>query len=252
MGRSATEYTKLLQSLLPRGRVWTRDWGSVLKQVLHGQSDELSRVDGRSEDLVFERDTRNTNELLTDWERDLGLPDECSQDGATVSERRKEVNAKFTQKGRQDKQYFVDIALALGWTITITEYTPFICGVGVSGEFCGDSEVIFQWTINVNATETTIFFTSGSSESGDPLSELAGVETLICTMNRLKPAHTQLFFQFFGPGFSKGFNSGFDSIPSDIIENLTGGFGKGFSDGFPVAHGGGFSNSFSLGFSKQF
>jgi uncharacterized protein YmfQ (DUF2313 family) len=249
--RTALEYLRMFQSLLPKGKAWNRAADSVLTQFLYGSSDEFSRLDERSEDLQSERDTRTTSELLTEHETDLGLPDDCSDAAATITERRIDAHARLLALGQQDKQYFIDLAESLGYEITITEYTPFWCGLGVAGNPCGDQEVIFVWTVNTTYGAETIYFTAGSSQAGDPLVKIPTLGPLECIIEKYKPGHTTVNFNYTGPGFSQGFNIGFDSLPSEEESYLEGGFSRGFSSGYNVFYGGGFDkNAFTTGFHR--
>lgn len=250
--RTPLEYLRLLQSLLPRGRAWNREEGSTLTEVLYGKADELSRVDSRSEDLLQERDTRYASELLTDHETDLGLPDDCEQLGETIQERRNIAHTQLITLGGQDKAYFITLAAALGFTIAITEYTPFWCGLGASGSACGDQSNIFYWDVIISVDiAPEIYFICGSSQCGDPLIKTSVYDGLICRLTKLKPAHTEVRFEFDGAAFDTGFDTGFKSLPSESESYLEGGFTQGFSLGFDVRLGGGFDKGFAPGFDQS-
>ena len=241
MAFNTTNYLRLLQALLPKGRAWNRDDGSMLTEVLQAQADELARVDGRSDVLLNERDTRLTSELLIEHETDLGLPDTCSTEGETIQERRRAAHAKLIALGQQNPAYFIELALAFGWTITITEYTPFWCGVGGSGEPCGDQETIFYWKVSIAyGSGDIIYFLCDSSESGDPISYIPGTESLVCLLSKYKPAHTVFFFDYVGPEFDRAYSAAFDSLPSESEGYLEGAFWREFGSGFDVHYGGEF------------
>jgi uncharacterized protein YmfQ (DUF2313 family) len=70
-------YLSQLLGLLPPGDALPREPGSRLERLLSVPAAELARVDGRVEALLLESDPARTTEMLTDWERALGLPDEC-------------------------------------------------------------------------------------------------------------------------------------------------------------------------------
>lgn len=249
--RTPIEYLRLLQSLLPIGKAWNLDENSTLTEFLYGEAEEFSRVDGRSDDLLRERSTLYTNELLSDHENDLGLPDECSAVVETITQRRDAVHSKFIQLGQQNPQYYIDIAAAMGWTISINEFSPFICGYSVSGDMCGGSDVIFYWQVSINLSSVNvIYFTSGNSQSGDMLSFIPEIDPLICTLNKLKPAHTILIYDYVGPSFSVDFDESFDSFPSGGETYLTGPFDQSFGLGADVHLGGGF-NSGAFGISYK-
>ena len=251
--RLSTDYLQLLQSLLPKGRFWTRFLNARLTQYLHAQADELARLDNRAQDICIERSTLSTTELITDHETELGLPDECSPDEVlTLIERRLSANAKLTATGGQNPQYFIDIANKYGYEVIIVEYTPFWCGIGACGDSIGPIENIFVWKIVLFTDQTPIFFECGIGACGDSLQKVSElINTVFCFANKHKPAHTQLLIGLEGFGFSSGFSSGFSAFPSQSVDYLTGGFSQGFSLGFNVNLGGAFSNGFGIGFSKQ-
>jgi uncharacterized protein YmfQ (DUF2313 family) len=70
-------YLSQLLALLPPGDALAREPGSRLERLLSVPAAELARVDGRVEALLVESDAARTTEMLADWERALGLPDEC-------------------------------------------------------------------------------------------------------------------------------------------------------------------------------
>ncbi len=250
MAKNTSNYLQLLQSLLPKGKVWNRIIDSTLGQFLYGVAEEFARVDLRTEDLQVERDTRYANELLVDHEIDLGLPNECTVKASTLTERRQLVNGWLTSTGGQSAAYFIEIAERYGYTITITEFTPFWCGLGVAGDPCGEQDVLFHWRVNINIADgVLVYFTAGQSQAGDSLLKSSDVlESLICIFENVKPAHTVLSYLFVGPGFSRGFSSGFDSLLSDQESFLYGGFSRGFDFGFDRHNGGGFNTGFTVGF----
>jgi len=235
MARSAIDYLRLLQSLLPRGKAWTREEGSVLTEFLHGDAEEFARVDSRSADLLIERDTRYASELLIDHEIDLNLPDECSPENQTIQERRLVAHGKLITLGGQNPAYFIELAAAYGWDITITEY-------------------IFYWKITIGyGGGSVVYAMCGSSECGDWITFLPGVTSMICSLEKYKPAHTVLIFAYDGIEFDEAFNLAFDSLPSEGEAYLYGEFWRAFSSAFDVRYGGEyFADEFSGDFRKPF
>lgn len=235
MARTITNYLRMLQSLLPKGRAWNRAEGSVLTEFLTAMAAEFVRVETRVDALLKERDTRTTTELLGDFEVDLGLPDECSDLALIIQRRRRMVHSKTVMFGRQDKQYFIDLAASLGYTVTITE--------GAAGTF--------QWYVNVSYGSEWVFFRAGGSISSNPLVYVPGSDLLECILNLYKPAHTLLELLIEGAGFDYGFDSGFVSFSSSSLEYLRGSFERGFNTGFDVRFGGPFDfNGFDTGFDR--
>lgn len=81
-------YMARLISLLPQGWAWRAQRRSKERVTLQAIATELERVDNRAMELMREIDPRQTAELLTDWERELCLPDPCTPAGQTQAERR--------------------------------------------------------------------------------------------------------------------------------------------------------------------
>ncbi|MHA2017785.1 MAG: YmfQ family protein [Promethearchaeota archaeon] len=250
--KNASEYLRLLRSLFPKGAIWTTEPDSVLYEFLYGQAEEFARVDSRSDELLIERDTRSTTELLVDHEIDLALPDSCFvNEILTIAQRRNNAHAELINAGGQTPQFFIDFANDLGFTITIEEYGAFITGEGSGGISCGDNFFIWKITINIG-DGNIIYFSAGESSAGDYLSIIPSLTPLMCILTKLKPAHTQLLFGYDGPEFYFGFSSAFDSFFSGTNQNyLEGAFSKAFNSNFNVYWGGEFDETmFSLDFDK--
>lgn len=204
MGRPASSYKKLLEALLPGGKAWSRDAGAM-PDLLDGISQELSCVDGQIDSLVGERDSRTTSALLPEFEADLDITPET---GATDEERRIAVKAALLAMGGQDPQYFIDLASAMDYVITITEYRPAWCGELAVGEPCGNQEVIFVWRVNLQYDKNY----------EDP----TGADLEI-VLQRMKPAHTEMIFCLVGPAFARDHSAAFDAMPALTGIELTGG-----------------------------
>lgn len=195
MARTADQYREQLKALLPPGKAWTREPGTTFEDLLDGMAQEWARLDGRGEELIIEALPSSTTELLPDWERVAGLPDDCGgEQSETLQCRRADLIAKLTSTGGQSPAYFIAVAAALGYTITITEYRPFRAGYSQAGDQLTNGEWAFTW--QVNAPESTVSnFRAGQSQAGEPL-RTWGNERLECTIEELKPAHTHVLFAY--------------------------------------------------------
>lgn len=193
MALTADNYLQQLQNLLLRGKAWTREVGSVMSFFLAGVAQEFARVDLRADQLIDEADPRLTNELLVDWERVAGLPDPCGEQlGNTVALRNTVLTYKLTNMGGQSKQFYIDIAARLGFTVTITEFSPYTVDDEVD-DFIYGQDWIFAW--QVNAPSQTV--REATVDSGvDEFIRIWGNEILECNINRLKPAHTVALFSY--------------------------------------------------------
>lgn len=170
--RSGDDYTDAMASLLPTGPAWVRDAHSALMLLVEGLGQIWGVVDGRAADLLeIETDPRATSELLAEWERAFGLPETCGTQSAiaapvrfhvgtsrvgsdalchilpiarsrrrrvappqSIEDRRRALLNKITRQGGQSRAHFLAVAAALGYQITIREFSPFMVGVSRVGD----------------------------------------------------------------------------------------------------------------------
>ena len=192
---TAADYLEQLKTLLPPGQAFPREAGTTLHTLLDGMAAELARVDGRGEALPIEANPASTNELLSDWERVAGLPDKCS--GVleeTLQGRKNALLAKLTSTGGQSASYFIEIAAALGYTVTIETFRPFRVGRSRAGDPLTNGAWAFTWLVRAPEVSVTSFRV-GQSAVGERL-RTWGNDTLECKINQLKPAHTIALFAY--------------------------------------------------------
>lgn len=195
MARTADQYKQLLKSLLPPGDAFPRDVGTSLDDLLAALAEEWARVDSRGGTLIVEALPSSTSEMLTDWERVAGLPDKCSGTlETTIQGRRQALLAKLTSTGGQSKAYFIAVAEALGYDVTIEEFRPFRAGWSVAGDPLTNGDWVFAWRVHAPAV-TVIPFRAGQSVAGEAL-RTWGNDTLECKINQLAPAHTVPIFAY--------------------------------------------------------
>ncbi len=186
---SASDYAAQFAQLLPQGAAWNTEEGTVLAELLAALAQDLARLDAALCRLLDELDPQRTLLLLPEWEAMCGLPDQCSQPGETVAERRAAVVAKLTAQGGQTPAYFAELATMLsGAVCTVREYRPFRVGISCVGEPLSNGD--WQHAFTIEAPETPIrTFCVGQSCVGEALRSW-GNERLECTIRRLAPAHT--------------------------------------------------------------
>lgn len=192
---TSTDYLRQLQALLPQGAAWPRDDDATITRLLAALADELARVDGRAMQLLEEADPRTTAELFYDWERVAGLPDACAiafGGDQTVAQRRAALIGRLTTLGGQSAAYYVGLAAALGYAVTVTEFHAHTVNDDVEYPFYGDAWN-FAWQINAALNTVTEITVDSTVE--DPLA-VWGNSLLECVINRLKPAHTTVLFSY--------------------------------------------------------
>jgi uncharacterized protein YmfQ (DUF2313 family) len=190
-----TDYLRQLQALLPPGPAWPKDDEAMLTRILGALAAELARVDGRAWILLEEADPRTVAELFVDWERVAGLPDACAVafgGDQTFAQRRAALLGRLTTLGGQSPAYFVGLAAALGYAITITEFKEHTVTDDVACSLYGQAWN-FAW--QVNASLNTIAEITVDSTADEPLAAW-GNSLLECVINRLRPAHTTVLFSY--------------------------------------------------------
>ena len=173
----AADFSASLTTALPPGDAWT---GPIMAELMAGCGQAFATLHARAYQLSeIETVPSLTTELIGFWETDYGLPDCCTPLGSTLQQRRNTLLAKIAQIGGQSPAYYIAVAAALGFTVTITE--------GPVGSF--------EWTVNVPEAITPQFFRAGS-QAGTRLEYWSGNDELECVLRQIMPAHTVLNFAY--------------------------------------------------------
>jgi uncharacterized protein YmfQ (DUF2313 family) len=215
--RKGKDYVQAILALLPQGQAWPREPQSTLVRTLTGLAEYWGFVDGRAADLLeIETDPRFSTEMFTDWERNWGLPDPCFFGiQTTLADRRRVLMLKMTMLGGQSREFFIELMSLLGYTIQIKEYAPYMCGISRVGDttveeieaggtagtmrwYLGPPEMRFYWSIGVGDAKLTWFRTGpvGGEVGVDPHLLIGMADEVPCILERLKPAHTQIVFDY--------------------------------------------------------
>lgn len=195
MALTADDYLRQLQALLPPGPAWPQDDDAPSTRLLAGLAAELARVDGRTRLLAEEADPRTASELFADWERVAGLPDACAVafgGPQTSDQRRAALVGRLTTLGGQSRAYFIGLAAALGYAITITEFHEHTVDDDVDHPLMGE-DWNFAW--QVNAALDTVHELTVDDTVDDPLAWW-GNALLECVIERVAPAHTIVLFSY--------------------------------------------------------
>lgn len=183
------DYVRLLTNLMPKGPAWSEQ-----DPLLDGEAEELARLHNRVMDLLEEYDPRTTVELFGQWETEYSLPDPCLTVSPSFIERRAALVAKVFGLGGQSPAFYVAVAAALGFAITITEFRPFRVDFNAVGDALYGEDWCFAWQVN-GPTTTFSEFAVDLSRVGDAL-RTWGNALLECVTNRLRPAHTFVLYRY--------------------------------------------------------
>lgn len=168
--------------------------GTLLGAELLAEGQALDGGLGRAGALLDESDPRTTVDLLPDWERVAGLPDEGAFLPRTAQERRAAVVARVTGIGGQSAAYFIALAKSIGYDVTIDDYRPFRAGLSDAGDALTNEVWIHWWMVRAPLV-TTFDFKAGQSSAGEPV-RIWGVEPLERLIRKFKPAHTDVTFAY--------------------------------------------------------
>ena len=267
MVRSALDYLRMLYSLLPTGRAWTRDASSRLYQLLSAFADELARVDSRASDLLIESDVRRTTEIIEEHETDYGLPEEGQDLASTIEERRQDLFAKLALLGSQREVYFEEVASNLGYDAYIEYYPPFWADYSGVGDTIGAQDNIFSWlmrvSMNVQLGEFDLAFSLAFDRPdihADSYYQqlVKNFDYLIFWINKIKPAHHQAFFDWFGGAFNRAFGFMFNAFPTYDGDAYPMSFGSAYGSSFAILSYSGsylvgpFDSGFTLAYDAHF
>ncbi|NDV21056.1 DUF2313 domain-containing protein, partial [Pseudodesulfovibrio sp. JC047] len=139
------QYQAQLLALAPPGAALPTDADSVWSMLLLAMAEELSRVDGRADDVLDELDPRTALELLPDWERVCGLPGPCSRPSETIQERREAAHLVIMAQGGQSQVYYKEAAAAIGVPADVEEFRPFRAGHSSAGDALTNGPWTHTW-----------------------------------------------------------------------------------------------------------
>lgn len=191
---SVDDFHAALWNLMPRGRAWAKEPGSVQDQVLASLAPSHQRLCAASLGLISDAFPATAIDMIPEWQLTLGLPDPCAGPAPTLIQQRQQIVARFADDGGQSAAYFEALAATLGYQITITNNAPFRCGQSACNQQLGGQEWSFSWVVHA-PSYTVNPFLAGQSAAGDPLSS-TGNAVLECELQERSPAHTVLQFDF--------------------------------------------------------
>ena len=191
------QQTDILAQYLPSGRIYSRkfDDESNIRKILLGLGAVWLEDRRLLNELFDEYNPETTVKFIEEWERTVGIPDDCFDNVGTNEERRKNILLKLTGINSSTEEQFEAVAAILGINVNvksgfdesvIPQVIPFI--------ILGDDEVGYTIVVEVTTEpnpatipQTIAFIIQGN------ISVL-----LECLFNKLKPANTQIIFKYLG------------------------------------------------------
>lgn len=186
------DYVAALHALLPRGRAWPRDASATQTAVLTGLAKVYEDSNQAANDLLVQAFPATADEMLAEWEATLGLPSPYGPPPSTLLGRQRAVVAALIDTGGQSIAFFVALAAALGFTITITQFTAFSVRRPIGTPIAGDGWA-HTWRVNASALIASSYTVTADVVPATPG---YGNPTLDALMGTLKPAHTVVIMSY--------------------------------------------------------
>jgi len=191
---SKEQQAQTIANYLPSGRVFSAKNlpDTVLRKLLLGFANELLRVDSLI--AIFREDTvpDQTEFFIPEWERALGIPDDCFDGKGDDDSRRLSIITKLASLGIQTDPDFVALAAKFGVTVTVE-------GGSIHGLFP------FKFPIKFYASPRDARFTlvvRPSPGAGDSFTYTfpikfgsSGLSIVECLFNKVKPANVNVVFE---------------------------------------------------------
>lgn len=189
---NAENYRDILALLLPP--VSYNPKAPRLSAELLAEAVLLSRAGQAGSRLLTAITLTRAMDFLPDQERVYALRPSPND---TLQQRCQRVLAKMNETGGLSREYFIRLAKSLGYDITITEPEPFRCGRNRCGDHLWIREIIWVWIVKINSGgQIPVYrFRCGRSATGERLLSF-GYNALENIFNELKPAHTQVIFDY--------------------------------------------------------
>ncbi|HEC2616911.1 TPA: DUF2313 domain-containing protein [Raoultella ornithinolytica] len=192
---SVDDYTRALSALLPAGLAWPRDVKSTQHATLRALGGSFARSDTDSQALLSSGFPSTALMMLSEWESTLGLPDDCAiGEIGSISERQRAIVSKLISTGGLNRAYYVTVAAALGYEITINQFRPAMCGMSVCDEPINGEEWPFTWQINVPDSSVRYSY-AGTTFCGDALASW-GDKQFECSITKIAPSHINIIFAY--------------------------------------------------------
>lgn len=196
VARSATDYAQQLTALLPPGPAWEKEFQPHLHALLLALAPELARLDARALQLLNESFLDTFHETLGDFERVLGLPDECLGANGTVAERKSMVRGRLVELGGQTPAFYVQLAVRAGYpNARVQELrTPRFGRARFGHDHFGTWAAQHMWVLH-SGGRLPGGLRFGVGVWGERFGGTPG-NALVCLVRRAAPAHTLEFVNF--------------------------------------------------------
>lgn len=181
----AADYINAAKNLLPNGDAWNKNPGSNMSKFVEGLNQEKQRFDDAACDLLVDLFPATTTNFIDVWETAVGLPSKCVTADSSDDERRGQIVARLTMTGSISKDFYVNHARAMGFTIKVVEYGGIVPGVYRFGDDVG--------TMDDESQVYAVTFVSTDNPN---------IAFLECEFSDLVPAMCKAYF-YYNPNFTE-------------------------------------------------
>lgn len=167
--------------------------GSLLRKLLLGWSSELQRVEQKLKETSINHDIFDTTLLIEEWEKALGIPDDCFPGTGTIEKRRIDVLIKLGVALLTEQDY-IDLGILLGIKVKIKRlpggiFFPLPFPIEFSPE---EAHAKFIMIIQLSKELIDCIF---------PIEfpicfNITTVSEIECIFRKLSPANVRLIFEF--------------------------------------------------------
>ena len=189
------EHTNALTAYLPNGHLFGAKniHDSNFRQLLRGLAGELFTAQGYLVTLNDDYLPDQTVSFLDEWERALGIPDDCFSGNGSLDDRRIDIVTKLASLGIQTADDFEALGGIFGVTVTVTPGIEFASVFPATFPFiffgsASDARftIVVDFAVPVASKFTLTFpFVFGSG----------GIGVLECLFRKLKPANCDIILR---------------------------------------------------------
>ena len=176
-----------IAEFFPTGKAWDgkNDDNTNLGALILALGGEFNRLESLIQTTNKELDIDFTDELITEWEASVGIPDSCFLINESISVRIAQIITKLRNVRLQTVQDYKDLALLFGVAVQVFPGVP----VGFSAT---DKEKRFSITVDLPGTFSGDFF---PYPNFFPIPFVIATTGLIqCLFTKIKPANVQIIF----------------------------------------------------------
>ncbi len=190
------EHTDSLAYYLPPGQAFEARFieDTNLRKMLRALASELQRYYIILSEVCTEHDINQTQNLILEWEKALGIPGTCFDETSNIQDRRRNLLIMLDEMHGTTVEDYINLASLLGYTITIEPVKPhamFPMAFPIYF-FSSGKAVLFSMIINLPIGESNIGFPLEF-----PFPFISPDNSLLtCLFNRIKPANVQVFYKF--------------------------------------------------------